>query len=115
MVISNDKGRKTATTATATAAPEAKSNAELQAEIDRLRSQLAEANRPKALSAKTSEKGAISVYGLGRFPVTLYASQWKNLLDHCRIVTDTINADSADKISYHDAVERDLIKHWAAN
>lgn len=32
------------------------------------------------LSLKVSEKGALSVYGLGRFPVTLYASQWTRLL-----------------------------------
>ena len=34
---------------------------------------------PKALSLKVSEKGAMSVYGLGRFPVTLYRGQWERL------------------------------------
>lgn len=38
----------------------------------------AKANRPKG-SIKVSPKGAISVYGLGKFPVTLYASQWEAL------------------------------------
>jgi hypothetical protein len=33
-----------------------------------------------ALRFKVGEKGALSCYGLGRFPVTLYASQWKRLL-----------------------------------
>lgn len=33
----------------------------------------------KRLSCKVSEKGALSVYGLGRFPVTLYAGQWERL------------------------------------
>lgn len=35
----------------------------------------------KGLSMKVSEKGALSVYGLGRFPVTLYKEQWIRLLD----------------------------------
>jgi hypothetical protein len=35
----------------------------------------------KGLSMKVSEKGALSVYGLGRFPVTLYKEQWLRLLD----------------------------------
>jgi hypothetical protein len=34
------------------------------------------------LSFKVSEKGAVSVYGLGRFPVTLYYEQWRTLLEH---------------------------------
>ena len=34
-----------------------------------------------AISLKVSEKGAVSVYGLGRFPVTLYKEQWIRLLD----------------------------------
>ena len=33
------------------------------------------------LSLKVSEKGGLSVYGLGRFPVTLYQEQWRKLLD----------------------------------
>ncbi len=35
----------------------------------------------KGVSIKVSEKGAVSVYGLGRFPVTLYQEQWVKLLD----------------------------------
>ncbi|MBK9169874.1 MAG: hypothetical protein IPM24_20770 [Bryobacterales bacterium] len=35
-----------------------------------------------ALSLKVSEKGAVSVYGLGRFPVTLYREQWMRLLEY---------------------------------
>ncbi len=34
-----------------------------------------------ALQFKVSEKGGVSVYGLGRFPVTLYYEQWVRLLD----------------------------------
>ena len=47
-----------------------------KAEIDRLRKT---ANR--GMSIKVSEKGGVSVYGLGRFPVTLYKEQWEKLLD----------------------------------
>jgi hypothetical protein len=38
-------------------------------------------NQPKALTMKVSEKGALSIYGLGRFPVTLYRGQWERLLN----------------------------------
>jgi hypothetical protein len=37
--------------------------------------------RPPALEFRVSEKGAVSVYGLGRFPVTLYYEQWSRLLE----------------------------------
>jgi hypothetical protein len=37
--------------------------------------------RSGQLAMKVSEKGAVSVYGLGRFPVTLYQEQWRRLLD----------------------------------
>jgi hypothetical protein len=47
-----------------------------KAEIDRLRRT---ANR--GMSIKVSQKGGVSVYGLGRFPVTLYKEQWEKLLD----------------------------------
>ena len=50
------------------------------ARIALLEAQLASASAPKALSLKVSEKGALSVYGLGRFPVTLYRGQWERLL-----------------------------------
>jgi hypothetical protein len=52
------------------------------------REELEALRREKALSAKTglsmkvSEKGALSLYGLGRFPVTLYKEQWIKVLDH---------------------------------
>jgi len=39
------------------------------------------ASAPRHLSRKVSEKGGLSVYGLGRFPVTLYREQWERLLD----------------------------------
>jgi hypothetical protein len=55
----------------------------LKAENERLKSQ-----RGRSVSLKVSEKGGVSVYGLGRFPVTLYKEQWIKLL----AMTDEIRA-----------------------
>ena len=56
---------------------------DLKAELERLRAENeALKNRgAKGISMKVSEKGGVSVYGLGRFPVTLYKEQWTKLLD----------------------------------
>lgn len=56
---------------------------DLKAELERLK---AENERLKSRSSrgvtlKVSEKGGVSVYGLGRFPVTLYKEQWTRVLD----------------------------------
>jgi hypothetical protein len=55
---------------------------EIQAEIERLRAENEALKKPARgqMSLKVSEKGALSVYGLGRFPVTLYREQWEKLL-----------------------------------
>jgi hypothetical protein len=55
----------------------------LQAEVERLRAEneALKARSTKSVSIKVSEKGGVSVYGLGRFPVTLYKEQWAKLLD----------------------------------
>jgi hypothetical protein len=55
---------------------------DLQAEIARLKAEneSLKQRRTSAVSIKVSEKGAVSVYGLGRFPVTLYQEQWQKLL-----------------------------------
>jgi hypothetical protein len=42
--------------------------------------QQAQAKKPATMEFRVSEKGGISVYGLGRFPVTLYFEQWTRLL-----------------------------------
>lgn len=51
-------------------------------ELERLRAENAALKKTsdRGLSLKVSEKGAVSVYGLGRFPVTLYKEQWAKLL-----------------------------------
>jgi hypothetical protein len=54
---------------------------EMRAEIERLRAENEALKRPRGqTSLRVSEKGALSVYGLGRFPVTLYREQWEKLL-----------------------------------
>jgi hypothetical protein len=56
---------------------------EMQAEIARLRAENESLKKPSTrgqTSLRVSEKGALSVYGLGRFPVTLYREQWEKLL-----------------------------------
>jgi hypothetical protein len=55
---------------------------DVQAELARLRAEneSLKKKRNAATSMKVSEKGAVSVYGLGRFPVTLYQEQWQKLL-----------------------------------
>jgi hypothetical protein len=55
---------------------------ELQQEIERLRAENEALKKPSRgqMSLRVSEKGALSVYGLGRFPVTLYREQWEKLL-----------------------------------
>ena len=55
--------------------------ARLETENRALREQ-AEERKPGQLRLKVSEKGGLSVYGLGRFPVTLHKEQWTRLLDN---------------------------------
>ena len=56
---------------------------ELQKEVEKLRAEnkALKNSLSKGLSLRVSQKGALSVYGLGRFPVTLYKTQWLRLLD----------------------------------
>ena len=53
--------------------------ADLMAQIESLKAQMAKGGQPRALTLKVSEKGALSIYGLGRFPITLYLSQFDKL------------------------------------
>jgi hypothetical protein len=56
---------------------------ELRAELERVKAEneALKARGSKGVSMKVSEKGGVSVYGLGRFPVTLYQEQWLKLLE----------------------------------
>jgi hypothetical protein len=59
------------------------SDENMKAELERLRAENAALKKgaSSGLRLKVSEKGALSVYGMGRFPVTLYKEQWLRLLD----------------------------------
>lgn len=68
----------------------------LQAQIEALRAENAKlkAARQGKLSLKVSEKGGVSLYGMGRFPVTLYRSQWERLLGNVDQIKAFIEANS---------------------
>ena len=77
----------------------------LKAELERLKAEnaaLKSAKPPRGtLSMKVSEKGALSVYGMGRFPVTLYKEQWLKLLS----ISDEIKTfieDNNDRLKTKD-------------
>lgn len=59
------------------------SDEDLRAELERLKreNETLKKGAARGVSFKVSEKGGLSVYGLGRFPVTLYKEQWTKLLD----------------------------------
>lgn len=56
---------------------------DLRAELERLRKENESLKKGavRGVSLKVSEKGGVSVYGLGRFPITLYKEQWAKLLE----------------------------------
>ena len=66
------------------------SDEDVKAELERLRKENAALKKGAStgIRMKVSEKGAISTYGMGRFPVTLYKEQWVKLLD----IADDIRA-----------------------
>ena len=63
---------------------------ELKARVDELEKRI-----NGTLPFKVSEKGAVSVYGLGRFPITLYFEQWRRLLDKAEELRDFLQANKA--------------------
>ena len=75
----------------------AMSDEELKAELDRLRNENAALKKgaSSGIRMKVSEKGAVSVYGMGRFPVTLYKEQWLKLLDMSADIRAFIAANEA--------------------
>jgi hypothetical protein len=56
---------------------------DVRSELERLRqeNERLKRERSRGMTLKVSEKGGVSVYGLGRFPVTLYKEQWLKLLE----------------------------------
>jgi hypothetical protein len=71
---------------------------DVQSEIERLRAENAalKAGGTRGVSLKVSEKGGVSVYGLGRFPVTLYKEQWTRLLDMADDIRAFLKAHDAE-------------------
>lgn len=67
------------------------------AELEALRAKVAkleeQKNKSQVIRAKVSEKGALSIYGLQRFPVTLYKSQWERLLAQAEFIKEFIKAN----------------------
>ncbi len=61
---------------------------EMKAELEKLRAENATLKKKETvgLSLKVSEKGAVSLYGMGRFPVTLYKEQWLRILASAELI-----------------------------
>ena len=70
----------------------------IQAELQRLRAEneALKARSSRGVSLRVSEKGGLSVYGLGRFPVTLYKEQWLKLLDMADDIRTFIREHESD-------------------
>ena len=73
------------------------SDEDLKAEIERLRAENAALKKPTRgqMSLKVSEKGGLSVYGMGRFPITLYKEQWLKLLTMAEEIRTFIRENDA--------------------
>ncbi len=72
---------------------------DMKAELEKLRAEneALKNTKQKGLTLKIGEKGGLSVYGLGRFPVTLYKEQWLKLLEMTNDIRAFITAN-ADKL-----------------
>jgi len=70
---------------------------QMKEELERLRTEneALKKRSEKGLSLKVSQKGGVSVYGLGRFPVTLYKEQWEKLLDMSDDIRDFIQENES--------------------
>ena len=77
----------------------------LMAEIEALKAEIAERKAEKfksesvtidKLTFRVAPKGGVSVYGLGKFPVTLFESQWKRLLARAKDLQDFIEVHYKD-------------------
>jgi len=74
------------------------SDEDLKAEVERLRreNEALKQRNVRGVSLKVSEKGGVSVYGLGRFPITLYQEQWTKLLDMADQIRDFIKENESE-------------------
>jgi hypothetical protein len=67
---------------------------EMKARLAELEKQVS-TRRTGALEFRVSEKGGVSVYGLGRFPVTLYYEQWSRLLEQAEQLRSFLEENKA--------------------
>jgi hypothetical protein len=67
---------------------------ELKAKVAELEKQV-QGRKRGTIEFKVSEKGGVSVYGLGRFPVTLYYEQWIRLLDHAEQIKEFLEENKS--------------------
>lgn len=70
------------------------SHDELLAQVAALKAKLAMATKPRRLVLKVGKAGGVSLYGMGKYPVTLYRSQWERLLNATQEIRDFIEANS---------------------
>lgn len=78
--------------------PSDSSREEMLREIERLKAENAtlQEKKNRQVTLKVSQKGALSLYGLGRFPVTLYKRQWEVLLQIADQISEFIKDHSAE-------------------
>lgn len=85
--------------------------AKLQAENEALKQKV---NTGGTLTLRVSEKGGVSLYGMGKFPVTLYAEQWGRVFAHGQQIIDFINANVGKLSTKADSLIRKAAEKAAA-
>lgn len=74
------------------------SEEDMKAELERLKQENATLKKQKsqAIRLAVGKKGGVSLYGLGRFPVTLYKEQWLTLMDQSGMIKDFIKEHESE-------------------
>lgn len=78
-------------------------SADERAELEALRKEKSKAGK-KGLYLQVSPKGAVSLYGMGRFPVTLYKEQWQKVIAHMEVIHQFI-ADHESELKTKDPLD----------
>lgn len=108
--------------ANSTKAAEAATLSALQSEIEALKAQLAAKSAPRSLTLKPSKGGGLSLYGMGRWPVTLYPSQWEAVLGQAEEIRKALKvgeelglfaADKASKVERDEEAQAQAVKAFA--